>query len=271
MKIFAIKNDDTNIKAVCFLVYYEVAKKFFVEISDGADEWSVPMYFAPYAKKNVHTVNARHSLEWVRQRIVPTDRQNIAGILSDNGMKSYDEFSLLLLGNGRCSQDDYYIEEIAYGDLPEDIIERTKKRIDDVIPLSDRKALIFFKDGSARICELKSIIAGQKNLSNYLTQYAERFFDVKIQVGGTGIYWNDNMVISDAELWQCSKKIPLTKEDFSAFIRDRIVNSAEAAQMLNCSRQNIDDLIKRGKLVPIKETKKDRLFYKSDIDKRSWN
>ncbi|MCR5523965.1 MAG: helix-turn-helix domain-containing protein [Clostridia bacterium] len=50
----------------------------------------------------------------------------------------------------------------------------------------------------------------------------------------------------------------------------RVVNTAEAAKILNCSRQNIDDLIKRGKIKPIKEMANDKLFLKSDILKREW-
>lgn len=44
---------------------------------------------------------------WVRQRIVPPDRQNIGQILKANGLEEYDEFSLLMFGSGRCAQDDY--------------------------------------------------------------------------------------------------------------------------------------------------------------------
>ena len=271
MKIFAIKNDDTDVKTTCYLIYYEIARKFQIEIINNVDEWSVPMYFSSFAKKNIKTINPVKSLEWVRQRIAPTDRQNIAQILIDNKITGYDEFSLLIAGNGRCSQDDYFLQEIKYNDLPDEIQKRTEKRIDDIIPLSNYKLLVFFKDGTTRICEFKKIINKNESLKNYLHLYPERFFDVKIQEGGTGIYWNDNMIISDVEIYQGSKKIPLLKNDFSIFIRDRIVNSAEAAELLNCSRQNIDDLVKRGKLIPIKETKKDRLFYESDILKRYWN
>ncbi|WP_338055997.1 helix-turn-helix domain-containing protein [Thermanaerosceptrum fracticalcis] len=38
--------------------------------------------------------------------------------------------------------------------------------------------------------------------------------------------------------------------------------------ILECSRQNIYDLIKRGKLRPIKEMAKDRLFLRSEVEAR---
>jgi hypothetical protein len=54
-------------------------------------------------------------------------------------------------------------------------------------------------------------------------------------------------------------------EDLIKFIVGNIVTTREAMDMLGCSRQNIDDLIKRGKLIPVKKWDRDKLFWKSDI------
>lgn len=59
-----------------------------------------------------------------------------------------------------------------------------------------------------------------------------------------------------------------SKEELKKFLSEEIINTAEAVQILNCTRQNIDDLVKRGKLVPIKIFPRDRLFLKSDILER---
>lgn len=271
MKIFAIKNEYDNSEPVAFLIYFEAAKKFYVEITDSADEWQVPFAFLGYVKKGIRTINPTISLRWVRERIIPSDRQNISQILRDNGLKYYDEFELLKLGHGRCAQDDYCIIPIAEDNLPADIRIRNHKRVDDIFPLEDSKSLlVFFKDGKAKICKLKSVIGAMPALQNYLTQFPELINDVKIQAGGYGICWNDNMMISDSELYRCGQNIPLSKKDLMNFIVTRVVNSAEAAQILNCSRQNIDDLVKRKKLTPIKETAKDKWFLKSDVLKREW-
>jgi hypothetical protein len=55
------------------------------------------------------------------------------------------------------------------------------------------------------------------------------------------------------------------REELTSFIREELVNTAEVMQILNCSRQNVFDLIKRGKLMPVKELPKDRLFWRADI------
>ena len=57
-------------------------------------------------------------------------------------------------------------------------------------------------------------------------------------------------------------------KDLIEFIVGNIVTTREAMDMLGCSRQNIDDLIKRGKLIPVKKWDRDKLFWKSDIMNR---
>ncbi|TWH47960.1 AlpA family transcriptional regulator [Sporomusa sp. KB1] len=59
-----------------------------------------------------------------------------------------------------------------------------------------------------------------------------------------------------------------SEKDLILFIIDNIVTTREAMEILGCSRQNIDDLIKRGKLTPVKKWDRDKLFWKSDIMKR---
>ena len=90
------------------------------------------------------------------------------------------------------------------------------------------------------------------------------------QPGGNGIYWEENMSISDTELYDKGTKIPLSSSDFKDFVEHRVINAAEAAELLDCSRQNINDLVKRDKLHPVKATDKSTLFLKSEVMKRNW-
>ncbi len=59
-----------------------------------------------------------------------------------------------------------------------------------------------------------------------------------------------------------------SRKELEQFMANEVVNTAVVMGMLNCSRQNVFDLIRRGKLKPIKETQKERLFLKSDILER---
>ena len=77
-------------------------------------------------------------------------------------------------------------------------------------------------------------------------------------------------MISDSDLYEIGQSIPLSQEDFATFVQQRVVTTAEAAELLQCTKQNIDDLIRRGKLHPIKEAPKSKLFLKSEILQRLW-
>ncbi|WP_242227156.1 DNA-binding protein [Bacillus cereus group sp. BfR-BA-01315] len=56
-----------------------------------------------------------------------------------------------------------------------------------------------------------------------------------------------------------------TKEELIRFINDEIVNTSEALDILGCSRQNLNMMIKKERLKPIKEMVRDRLFFKDDV------
>ena len=75
-------------------------------------------------------------------------------------------------------------------------------------------------------------------------------------------------MISDHELYAHSESVPLSLEDFIGFVRHRVVSASEACRLLDCSRQNIDDLIKRDKLHPIRTDTKYKLFLRNEILQR---
>ena len=125
MKIFAIRDEAAeNKKDLAYLFYYELEKRFSIELLNKADPWELPLLIASFIKDNVTTVNPYWSKVWVQQRIIPTDRQNITEILRDNNLEEYDEFELLMLAMGRCAQDDYYLVPINENQLPEEIVKR---------------------------------------------------------------------------------------------------------------------------------------------------
>jgi len=59
-----------------------------------------------------------------------------------------------------------------------------------------------------------------------------------------------------------------SQEELTEFIRNEIINTSEALEILQCSRQNLNNLVQRGVLNPIKDLPRDRLFYREDIVKR---
>ena len=151
MKIFAIRDAEDNArKDLAYLLYYETEKRFYIELPENADPWETPLLLSSFAQKGEHTINSCWSKLWVQQRIVPPDRQNIGQILRDNGLKTYDEYALLMLSNGRCEQDDYYLAPLDESALPEKIVRRFARKIEDVVPLQNCSLLVFFRDGTVR-------------------------------------------------------------------------------------------------------------------------
>ena len=270
MRIFAIRDEsDPSNTDIAYLFYYEHGNHFYIELPDDADPWHTPLILSSILERGARTVNSYWSRVWVQQRIVPRERQNIGQILKDNQLDAYDEFKLLLLSEGRCAQDDYYIAEIPSGDLPGGFAARFSRRLEDAVPLSGRTLLVFFRSGETKLCELTGILQSDRRFSPLLKNDAY-FAAMDIQPGGYGISWDDELVITDSELYRIGQDIPLTQDDFASYVQMRIITTAEAADMLHCSKQNISDLIRRGKLHPVRETPKSRLFLKSEISKRLW-
>ena len=270
MKIFAIRDESAKIqKDLAYLLYYEHEKRFYIELPQGVDVWELPLLLDSCARQNETSVNSYWSRVWVQQRIIPTDRQNIGEILRDNGLEEYDEYELLMLAMGRCAQDDYYLAPMDEKDLPEEIIRRFATKIEDVLPLEDYGLLVFFRDGAIKKCDLKNYFE-KKQAFRILLKKPEYFEYVQMQTGGYGVSWDVNMAVSDTMLYRMGKKVPLTATDFRNFVAHRVINATEAAEILGCSRQNIIDLTKRGKLHPLKTSDKNTLYLKSEILKRNW-
>lgn len=268
MKIFAIRDakDSTN-RDLAYLLYYENEKVFYIELPNDADFWNTPLLLSSFAKKNIHTINPYFSKLWVQQRIIPADRQNIGQILKENGLSEYDEFELLMLAEGRCEQDDYYLSPVVLAYV-EQFIDRSLHKVEDVIPLNNANLLVFFRDSSVKKCSVQELLEPR---FQSLWSNPDLFSKVSVQIGGYGVEWGGICSISNEQLYTSGIDIPLTIDDFGAFVKNRIINTKEATDILNCSRQNIDDLVRRQKLKPIKTDAKSKLFYRKDIEKRTWD
>lgn len=78
------------------------------------------------------------------------------------------------------------------------------------------------------------------------------------------------MDCSEGELYQKGVDVSLKLEDFRAFAENNLISANEASSILKCTKQNIDDLVKRGKLHPIKKDGRYNLFLKCEVESRSW-
>jgi len=271
MKVFAIRDEEEyTIKDLAYLIYYENDKRFYIELPDDADPWETPLLLSSFVKRGERSVNAYWSKLWVQQRIVPTDRQNLGQVLKANSLTEYDEFELLMLANGRCAQDSYYLAPIEESVIETAFSGRYEEKVEDVIPLKNYQLLVFFRNGCVKKYNVKEEKSNDREFGAILKE-AKFFQKVSIQTGGYGVCWGDNIMIADHELFRAGAGIPLSMDDFISFISHRIVSTSEAAELLDCSRQNINDLVARGRLTPIKTEQKNKYFLKSEILERLWN
>ena len=56
-----------------------------------------------------------------------------------------------------------------------------------------------------------------------------------------------------------------SKEQLITFIQSEIITTAEATDLLNCSRQYLDELVSKGKITPVKTINRVRLYWRDDI------
>ena len=133
MKISVIKDEYNN--SLGYLLYCEYDSSFIVEFPEDADEWKTPLLLSSYVKRKKFTVYPDDALMWVKERIVPSSRQNIASILKDSNLKEYDEYKLLMMNDGRCSQDNYYLASCS--SIPSFILERPIRLIKDFLILEN--------------------------------------------------------------------------------------------------------------------------------------
>ena len=270
MKIFAIRDESAlEQKDLGYLLYYAKDQRFYIELPEDADPWETPLILSSLLKKGETSINSYWSKVWVQQRIVPTDRQNIGQILKKYHLSEYDEFDLLMIAKGRCAQDDYYLAPITKDQLPKEILQRFLTKIEDVISLSGQNLLVFFSDGKVKKCSLRRYCSEHPQFGILLKNEAF-FHNVKVQTGGFGVAWGENLMLSDQFLYDLGKAVPLSLEDFENFVQMRVLTSTEAAEYLGCSRQYLEELRKKEKLHPIKASGKSVLYSKRELEKMNW-
>lgn len=267
MRIFAIKDETLSTgTALAYLIYLEESKSFYIEIPDETDAWDLPHILSSFARRGIksRSIDRYWSRRWVQYRIVPPERQNIGQIIRDSGLKEYDEFAFLMRSMGRCEQDDCYLEEISKQNLPAFLLKRWENRIDEVIPLGSPELLLFFSDGKMRRVNVEG--KGTMECAPFLLNQ-QRFEGVEIQPGGFGLEWGGKAQISYREL-EDGESIDFPADILQKYVRLRLISMSEACRIMNCSRQNVDDLIRRDKLHPFENRSKTKWFRKSEIMSR---
>lgn len=265
MKIFQIIDRETG-EVQGTLLYAEKDKVFIVELAETLDEWSAPLLFSGFVKRGIYTVPRDISLAWVRERIIPSGRQNIAAILANQKMKEYDEQRFLEASEGRCSQDSLYIKRV--NELPEYVAQRQRHNLTGMFPASRNSLICFFSDDEVKRVNLEKLPDLED--INKVLKNRELFESVKVGFAGYFVTFDNAIDISAVALYEAGESLPLTKEDFVSFVRNNVLDTSEACSLLECSRQNLAYLGSQKRLSPIKEGASGNLYLKEDLLRTRW-
>ncbi len=112
MKKYAVKEARYGNKILSILIYDEDKKEFTIDIPEDVTEQEAPFMMSLFVRRGIRHIGPEWSIRWIRERIVPSSRQNIGQILRENDMQVYDEYALLVKNEGRSCQDECYLEEM---------------------------------------------------------------------------------------------------------------------------------------------------------------
>jgi len=267
MKIYSIRDKTVGDYDLAYFYMNERTGDCCIELCDGVDEWDLPFILDYYAKKGEKSIDMQHTMEFIRQRIIPPDRQNIGSVLKDNGLEEYDEIKLFVLADGRCAQDECYIRRIMMKDLPDYIIERMGHYIETVVVTENGDYLIGFRNNEIAILSKEDENLLKERCYARMIAYVDK---LGINVSGMGNYLSigGHDCISGEYAYKHGRKLTAKMSDLQKLALQSIMSTQDVCETLGCSRQNVNDLVRRGKLTPIEANNRNMIFSKSEVMKR---
>lgn len=265
MKLYEILDEENGL-FVGVLQYYEKEHSYVIELQEGLNEWNAPLLFTSYVKKGIYTIPRDISFLWVKERVIPSGRQNIQAILNTHKLERYDEMKMLEISAGKCSQDSLYIKKVK--ELPEFVIERRKKNLMDCVMCEENTVLCFFEDETVKKISLTQI-PQEYDMEKVLKNHA-LFESGKVGTGGYCLTFNETIDIPSYVLYDIHPTLPLQKQDFDAFVQKNLLDTTKLCDVLDCTRQNVSYMLKRKMITPVKHEVKGNLYLKGDVLRNKW-
>jgi hypothetical protein len=209
MKSYAVYDEQLELTdPIGYLLYYEKSKSFIIELSSDLDEWQAPLLFQGLVRKGIYTIPKEVSLMWVRERIIPSGRQNIGEILRTHKLKEYSEIAMLTLSKGRSSQDDCYLKEVREEEIPESIKNRWSGNVEECFPTEQGDIVCLFCDNTARLIRLEKLVDKYRSVTHIMKR-RELLKSVEVGVGGYSISFNESIEVSASDLKEYGELLPL--------------------------------------------------------------
>ncbi len=260
MKTFSIHDKSMeSYKAIGYLFYFERNKEFVIELNNNLNEWDAPLLFQKKVHDGEYTILNELASLWVRERIIPSGRQNISEILANSKLSEYSEYALLNITKGVCSMDECYLEDISYDDIPDSIKKRRTDNISDCFLTDSNCMVCLFNDNTVNKVSLKKLSSDFDGI-NYVLKHDVLRKNLRIDGGGYTISFDNNVVVPAKLLKSDKYSEQITAEDFLAFAKNGLTDTSGACNILECSRQNISYLVREGKLNPVINDSKEKIF-----------
>ncbi len=267
MKNYAIYDKSLDRKTpIGYLFYFEDSRSYVVELCEDLDQWEAPLLFQRSVCEREYTIEEDVVSMWIRERVIPPSRQNIGAILRNHKMKEYNEMALLALSGGRCSQDDCYIREVSFEDIPATIQGRQRETLAECLPTEDGALLCLFRDGVVCKVEPDKLVNVHPDASR-VARYKLLLDSVKVGAGGYAAVFDETIRISYKILRREGVWIPLSAKDFYAFVSRNILDTTGVCDILQCSRQNLAYLVKENKIRPIIQGTKENMYLKGEVER----
>ncbi len=264
MKIYSIRDKTVGDCDLAYFIVNERNGDCCIELCEGVDEWNLPFILDYYARKGELSIGRQHTLEFIRQRIIPPDRQNIGSILKDNGLEEYDEIKLFILSDGRCAQDECYIKRASYDSLPDAIKSRMEHYVESVCISESGDYLVSFRNGVVGIIDKDNKKLFEERHYARMMAYAQK---LGAAVSGLGNYISigEQDCISSNQAYGLCRKLEVNTSDLQRLALQSIMSTQDVMDALGCTRQNVNDLVKRGKLTPIEANNRNMIFSKAEV------
>lgn len=119
-------------------------------------------------------------------------------------------------------------------------------KVKDVAALPNLKLSVQFANGTTKIYDMKQLIAAIPVFG--ALEDEALFSDAKVDVGGYGIVWSDELDLSCDELWEHGEEV---KTPF-----DGLMSFADASELWGLSESTLRKAVSYGKIVPGMDARK---------------
>lgn len=107
------------------------------------------------------------------------------------------------------------------------------RKIKSVKPLDNLKLSAVFQDGTEKEYNVRALGAVFPQFKELETN-PELFAGVKVDVGGYGISWNDELDLAADEIWECGVTVGKKDVSLANLVAERLASARDSVGMTQC-------------------------------------